>query len=45
MFEAVGNKVVFLQRVRMKNLVLDEDLDLGEMRELTEAEIKDLKSV
>ncbi len=45
MFEAVGNKVIFLQRVRMKNLVIDEDLALGEMRELTEAEIEDLKSV
>jgi len=40
MFEAVGNKVVYLKRVKMGNLSLDESLSPGEYRELTEAEIK-----
>lgn len=44
MFETVGNKVLYLQRVRMKNLVLDEALELGEIRELTEEEISGLKN-
>ncbi|MGM7636340.1 pseudouridine synthase [Bacillus sp. Hm123] len=40
MFEAVGKKVVYLQRMSMGPLVLDEELELGEYRELTEEEIK-----
>lgn len=44
MFEAVGNEVVYLKRLRMKNLQLDENLMPGEYRELTEAEIQDLLS-
>ncbi|PAQ12857.1 16S rRNA pseudouridine(516) synthase [Bacillaceae bacterium SAOS 7] len=40
MFEAVGKKVVYLQRISMGPLVLDEELELGEYRELTEEEIK-----
>ena len=39
MFEAVGKKVVYLQRVKMGALELDEDLELGEYRELSEDEI------
>ncbi|MBR5614112.1 MAG: rRNA pseudouridine synthase [Clostridia bacterium] len=42
MFEAVGSRVLYLKRVKMKNLVLDENLDLGEIRELTEQEISHL---
>lgn len=42
MFEAVGKKVVYLQRLSMGPLVLDEELELGEYRELTEEEIKRL---
>ena len=43
MFEAVGNKVLYLKRVKMKNLQLDESLKTGEVRELTEAELQALK--
>lgn len=43
MFEAVGKNVVYLKRVRIKNLILDENLALGEVRELTEKELSDLK--
>lgn len=39
MMEAVGNKVVYLKRVKMGALSLDESLALGEIRELTEEEI------
>ncbi|BCG58729.1 pseudouridine synthase [Paenibacillus sp. URB8-2] len=40
MFQAVGKKVVFLKRVSMGNLSLDESLAEGACRELTEAELK-----
>ncbi len=40
MFEAVDNKVVYLKRVKMGNLPLDESLSPGEYRELTDDEIK-----
>ncbi len=40
MFEAVGKSVVYLQRVKMGALELDEALELGEYRELTEDEIQ-----
>lgn len=43
MFLARKNEVVFLKRIRMKNLVLDESLAPGEYRELSEAELEDLK--
>lgn len=43
MFEAVGKKVLFLKRLSMGNLVLDETLSLGAYRPLTEKEINDLK--
>lgn len=40
MFEAVGKRVVYLQRISMGPLALDETLELGEYRELTEEEIE-----
>ena len=42
MFKAVGNKVIFLKRVRMANILLDKNLKSGEYRELTEDELKGL---
>lgn len=42
MFEAVGKEVTFLMRVSMGSLVLDENLEQGESRELTDDEIKSL---
>ena len=42
MIEYVGNKVVELSRVKIGNLNLDENLKLGEYRELTEDEIKNI---
>ncbi|EQG03575.1 pseudouridine synthase family protein, partial [Clostridioides difficile 840] len=36
MFESVGKKVVYLKRLSMGNLKLDESLELGEYRELTD---------
>lgn len=44
MFQALGDKVTYLKRLRMKNLVLDEKLKPGEYRYLTEEEIEDLKA-
>lgn len=40
MFESVGKKVVYLKRLSMGQLKLDETLALGEYRELTEEEVK-----
>ena len=42
MFEAVGKKVVYLKRLTMGPLSLDESLALGEYRELTEKEKQQL---
>ena len=42
MFAAVGNKVELLHRERIGNIVLDEDLEPGEYRELTEQEVASL---
>ena len=39
MFEACGKKVLYLKRIAMNQLVLDENLELGEVRELTNEEI------
>jgi len=39
MFEAVGKNVLYLKRVQMGGLKLDESLELGEYRELTEEEV------
>jgi 16S rRNA pseudouridine516 synthase len=44
MFEAVGKKVVYLKRISMGSLLLDETLELGEYRELTDEELEQLKS-
>lgn len=45
MFEAVGKKVVYLQRIEFGGLKLDEeDLEEGEYRELTNEELAILKS-
>ncbi|MBF1337260.1 MAG: rRNA pseudouridine synthase [Leptotrichia sp.] len=44
MFKAVNNKVKYLKRIQMGNLVLDENLKIGEYRELTEKELKILKN-
>jgi 16S rRNA pseudouridine516 synthase len=43
MFEAVGKKVVYLKRISMGPLPLDETLELGEYRELTVEEVELLK--
>lgn len=39
MFESVGKKVVYLKRISMGNLMLDEGLATGEYREITEEEL------
>ncbi|SFB37185.1 16S rRNA pseudouridine516 synthase [Lentibacillus halodurans] len=44
MFEAVGKKVVYLKRLRMGSLILDDELNTGEFRELTDAEVDRLKN-
>ncbi len=43
MFEAVGKKVLYLKRIKMNELTLDEQLELGKVRELTEEELDMLK--
>lgn len=43
MMHAIDNEVVYLKRLRMGTLVLDEDLPLGEYRMLSEEEISLLK--
>ena len=43
MFEAVGSKVLYLKRISMGNLQLDNSLELGEYRALTLDELKTLK--
>ena len=45
MFESVGKTVTYLQRLEMGPLKLDETLELGEYRELTEEEVELLKTV
>lgn len=42
MCERVGKNVVYLKRVKIGGLSLDETLCLGKMRELTEAEVKSI---
>lgn len=44
MFEALDNRVAYLKRISMKELVLDETLKPGEYRKLTEEEIRSLKN-
>ena len=43
MFEAVGKRVVYLKRLEMGTLMLDESLKTGEFRELTGEELERLK--
>lgn len=43
MFEAVGKKVIYLKRISMGPLKLDDSLSLGEYRELSEEEINLLR--
>lgn len=40
MFQAVGKRVVYLKRLSMGPLALDETLELGEYRELTDEELE-----
>jgi 16S rRNA pseudouridine516 synthase len=42
MFQAVGKRVVYLKRLSMGPLQLDETLELGEYRELTDEELEQL---
>lgn len=42
-FQAVGDHVTYLKRLRMKNLILDPSLKPGEYRPLTSQEIADLQ--
>jgi len=44
MFQSVGKRVVYLQRISMGPLKLDETLELGEYRELTDEEVEQLKN-
>ena len=42
MLEYVGNEVVELKRVSIGNLSLDEKLELGEYREITNTELEEI---
>ena len=44
MFASLGMRVIFLKRISMGPLVLDESLEPGEYRELSDNEIKSLKN-
>ena len=44
MFKAVNNEVLYLKRVKIGNLSLDEKLKLGEYRELTQKELNALRN-
>jgi 16S rRNA pseudouridine516 synthase len=43
--EELGHPVEYLRRVRIGNLELDEDLDVGEYRQLTDEEVEKLKKL
>lgn len=43
MMKALGKEVVYLKRVQMGDLMLDDTLALGEYRHLTEEELKSIK--
>lgn len=45
MFEAIGRKVTYLQRIRMGSLRLDRELPLGTYRALTETELEQLQNI
>lgn len=40
MFAAVGNKIVYLKRISMGQLKLDESLELGEYKEISESDLQ-----
>ena len=40
MFGAVGNKVIYLERIKEGNIILDKNLKRGEWRELTQEELQ-----
>lgn len=42
MFQAVGKEVIYLKRLRMGTLILDENLGIGEYRPLTKEELEKL---
>jgi len=42
MFEAVGKEVCYLKRIQMGGLELDEELELGEYKELTQEDLDQL---
>ncbi|WP_269836911.1 hypothetical protein [Parvimonas micra] len=42
MLEYVGNEVIELKRVSIGNLSLDEKLELGEYREITNTELEEI---
>lgn len=42
MFQSLGKKVIYLKRIQIKSLKLDENLSLGQYRELTDHELFDL---
>ena len=44
MFQAVGKQVVYLKRISMGPLALDPDLDLGQVRELSDDELHALRN-
>lgn len=43
MLKACDNEVLYLKRIRMKNLILDESLEEGQYRYLCDEEIEDLR--
>lgn len=45
MFISLNKEVIFLKRIKFKDIVLDESLDEGEYRLLTKEEIESLKSI
>lgn len=45
MFKAISSEVLYLKRVAIGNLVLDENLEIGSYRELNEDEIAYLRTV
>ena len=45
MFEAVGNKITFLERIEFGALKLDANLARGQWRLLTDSEIESLTGI
>ncbi len=43
MFQVVEKEVIYLKRISMGGLILDNSLALGECRELTKAEVREIK--